>query len=245
MYTLVIVDDEKELLEGLTNYFPWESIGFVVAGSFSDGRSALSYCKAHTVDVVLTDIRMPFMSGLELIEQLRMIENPSLFCIMSAYNDFYYAKKAIGYGVVEYLVKPASFDEITSTFQKIRGVLDGQVPTIGNEHTSEPTNALIFQSLAIIEKRLSSCSLQNIASELGITTSYLSRLFKEETNQNFQDYLLAKKMEVAKQMLFSKVGYRNKELARALGYQDTRNFCRTFRKYWGTSPQQFKKEGRV
>ncbi|MDT3357835.1 MAG: helix-turn-helix transcriptional regulator, partial [Spirochaetota bacterium] len=98
------------------------------------------------------------------------------------------------------------------------------------------------QTFAIVEKRLSSCTLQNIASELGVTTSYLSRLFKEETGQNFQDYLLSVKMETARRMLESKIGYKNKEIARALGYQDTQNFCRTFRKFFGKSPQKFKTE---
>jgi two-component system response regulator YesN len=111
-----------------------------------------------------------------------------------------------------------------------------------NTSSFASSNPLVTKTLAIIEKKLSSCTLQNIASELGVTTSYLSRLFKEETTQNFQVYLLGHKMEVAKQMLTSKVGYKNKEIAQALGYQDTQNFCRTFRKYWGTSPQQLKKE---
>ncbi|MGE4455171.1 MAG: response regulator [Sphaerochaeta sp.] len=242
MYTLVIVDDETELLEGLTHYFPWESIGFSVSGSFTDARSALAFCKDHHPDVLLSDIRMPFMSGLQLIKELKQFPSPPQFCIMSAYDDFGYAKEAIGYGVLEYLVKPSSFEEIKQTFEKIRHVLDGSTPAMAPSSSFVPSNPLVTKTLAIIEKKLSSCTLQNIASELGVTTSYLSRLFKEETTQNFQEYLLTHKMEVAKQMLTSKVGYKNKEIAEALGYQDTQNFCRTFRKYWGTSPQQLKKE---
>ncbi len=242
MYTLVIVDDETELLEGLTHYFPWESIGFSVIGSFTDARSALAFCKDHHPDVLLSDIRMPFMSGLQLIKELKQLSSAPQFCIMSAYDDFSYAKEAIGYGVLEYLVKPSSFEEIKHTFEKIRHVLDGSAPAPVTTSSFTPSNPLVTKTLAIIEKKLSSCTLQNIASELGVTTSYLSRLFKEETTQNFQEYLLSHKMEVAKQMLTSKVGYRNKEIAEALGYQDTQNFCRTFRKYWGTSPQQLKKE---
>ncbi|MEA4859409.1 putative response regulatory protein [bioreactor metagenome] len=242
MYTLVIVDDEKELLEGLSHYFPWESIGFVVAASFLEGRSALSYCKQHKIDVLLTDIRMPFMSGLELIASLKQLPSPPLFCIMSAYNDFEYAKQAISFGVQDYLVKPASFEEITKTFLKIRENLDGTLPKENSKHEVEGRNPLVGKTFALVEKRLGSCSLQNIASELGVTTSYLSRLFKEETGQNFQEYLLKEKMEMAKAMLAGKVGYKNKDIARALGYQDTQNFCRTFRKYWGKSPQQYRVE---
>ncbi len=242
MYTLAIVDDEKELLEGLSTYFPWESIGFQVAGAFCDGRTALAFCSKQHVDVVLTDIRMPFMSGLELIEQLKALPVSPLFCIMSAYNDFEYAKKAISYGVQEYLVKPAAFEEIRSTFEKIRHTLDGTTPASESNTVLQNGNPLVSQTFAMVGKRLSSCTLQNIASELGVTTSYLSRLFKEETGQNFQDYLLSVKMETAKRMLQNKIGYKNKEIARALGYQDTQNFCRTFRRFFGKSPQRFKTE---
>lgn len=242
MYTLVIVDDEKELLEGLSQYFPWESIGFSVLRAFSDGRAALSFCRNEPVDVLLTDIRMPFISGLDLIKELKQEQAPPLFCIMSAYNDFEYAKQAIGYGVQEYLVKPASFEEIKQTFLKIRAILDGQTIVLPNNVSIETSNPLIAQTIMLVEKRLSGCTLQNIATELGVTTSYLSRLFKEVTGQNFQDYLLDQKMEVAKRMLSGKVPYTNKDIARALGYQDTQNFCRTFRKYWNKSPQKFKLE---
>lgn len=243
MYSLVIVDDETELLDGLTHYFPWESIGFVVIGSFIDGRSALEFC-THTIpDVVLSDIRMPFMDGLQLIEALTALDPTPLFCVMSAYNDFEYAKRAISYGVQEYLVKPASFDEIRKTFLKIKTLLDGTTVAVAAQHAGpEQTNHLIAQTYAIMEKRIGTCSLQNIASELGITDSYLSRLFKEKSGRNFQEVLLEKKMETARQMLQSKVSYKNKEIAQALGYQDTQNFCRTFQKYWGKSPQKFKKE---
>ncbi len=243
MYSLVIVDDETELLEGLSQYFPWGKLGFAVEGAFTNARTALQWCKDNATDVVLTDIRMPFMSGLDLIEQLKDLQHPPLFCIMSAYNDFEYAKQAIRYGVMEYLVKPASFEEIEQTFSNIRTQLDGKVLYSATTPVAEQSlNPLITQALSIIEKRTSTCSLQSIAEELGINPSYLSRLFKEEKGLNFQDYLLQRKMEIAKTMLGGAFGYKNKEIAKALGYQDTQNFCRTFRKYYGTSPQQMRAE---
>jgi len=242
MYALVIVDDEKELLEGLSQYFPWEKLGFWIAGAFSDARSALAWCKSNPVDVVLTDIRMPFLSGLDLIKELKALGVAPLFCIMSAYSDFAYAKQAIGLGVQEYLVKPSSFEEIERTFRIIRSRLDGtDVQSVPELHRQEG-NPLMLQAFSIIEKRTSTCTLRSIATELGITTSYFSRLFKEKTGRNFQDYLLEVKMEQARRILSGKISYRNKEIAKALGYQDTQNFCRTFRKYFGTSPQQYREE---
>ncbi|WP_320129762.1 response regulator [uncultured Sphaerochaeta sp.] len=242
MYTLVIIDDEIDQLEGLSQYFPWEKIGFSVVGAFGDGRAALAYCKNHPIDVVLTDIRMPFISGLDLIKELSEEETVPLFCIMSAYNDFTYAKKAIYFGVQDYLLKPASFEEIETAFVKIRKILDGNTIEVTASGEQNKDNPLINQALAIIAKRTNTCSLQNIAEELGINLCYLSRLFKEKTGQNFQEYLVSMKMQQAQQMLSGKIEYKNKEIAQSLGYQDTQNFCRTFRKAFGSSPQQYRKE---
>ncbi len=242
MYSIVIVDDESELLEGLSEFFPWESIGFKVSGAFGDAKSALKHCKDNRTDVVLTDIHMPFMDGLQLIKELKDLQVSPLFCIMSAYSEFDYAKKAIHYGVQEFLVKPAGFEEITRAFEKIRATLDGTAVDIETASSIESENSLITRTLALIEKRLSSCTLQNIAGELSVTDSYLSRLFKAETGMKFQTYLLSRKMDTARQMLESKVQYKNRDIASALGYQDTQNFCRTFRNYWGKSPKKFKEE---
>lgn len=242
MYSLVIVDDERELLEGLSQFFPWESIGFSVVGTFGDGRAAISFCRKRDVDVVLTDIRMPFMGGLELIKEMSLFPRPPLFCVMSAYSEFDYARQAIQLGVQDYLVKPAGFAEIKATFEKIRAVLDGTAIPAPSASVSEAENPLIAQTYAIVEKRLSTCTLQNIAGELEVSASYLSRLFKDETGKKFHEYLLTQKMEAAKRMLSRKVEYKNREIARALGYQDTQNFCRCFRNYWGKSPQKFRLE---
>lgn len=242
MYSLVIIDDETELLEGLSKYFPWEKIGFTVEQSFSDCRSALTYCKSHSVDVVLTDIRMPFISGLDLIQELQRYPRAPLFCVMSAYDSFEYAKRAIAFGVQDYLVKPSSFEDIEKTFLKIRAILDSNIIMGTNDSNTEHYATLITKALSIIRKRARSCSLQSIAGELDINSSYLSRLFKEETGQNFQEYLVQIKMGQADLMLMGEMGYKNKEIAQALGYQDTQNFCRTFKQYFGTSPQQYRKE---
>lgn len=242
MYALVIIDDEIELLEGLSTYFPWEKIGFTVVQAFSDGRNALAYCKSHSVDVVLTDIRMPFISGLDLIQELQTRPRPPLFCVMSAFDSFEYAKRAIAYGVQDYLVKPSSFADIEKTFLKIRSLLDCNTIIPTSDGHTEHYSTLITEAITIIRKRTRSCSLQSIAGELGINSSYLSRLFKEETGQKFQEFLVAVKMEQAVRMLTGKISYKNKEIAKALGYQDTQNFCRTFKNHFGTSPQVFRKE---
>lgn len=242
MYSLVIIDDEVELLEGLSTYFPWETIGFTVSASFTDARTAIPFCKEHPVDVVLTDIRMPFISGLDLIQELKKSKSDLLFCVMSAYDSFEYARRAIAYGVQDYLVKPATFEEIQNTFFKIRSLLDEKTIALATESGDTHYAPLIATAHSILHKRFGSCTLQSVASELGINSSYLSRLFKEETGRNFQDILFEVKMEHACRMLTGKIRYKNKDIAKAVGYQDTQNFCRAFKARFGSSPQQYRKE---
>lgn len=236
----MIIDDEEELLNSLSNYFPWEKLGFTVCSTAQNARNALKYLEENNVDVLLTDIRLPLMSGLELIQKAKELPSPPLFCIMSAHVDFDYAKKAIQLGVEDYIVKPSSFSEIEVVFNKIKEKLDKKSMVPMRTQDVSYDNPMINQAINIIQKRLSDCSLTSIAFELGINEAYLSRLFKKCTGQNFQDYLLEKKMLCAQSMLESPAGYKNNDIAQALGYQDTQNFCRVFKKRFGQSPQQYR-----
>lgn len=240
MYDLVIVEDEDELRNGLMEFFPWEKLGFHAAAAFDNGRKALEYCRENRVDVVLTDIRMPFFSGFDLIRELSAEPDPPLFCIMTAFSDFEYAKEAIRYSVQDYIVKPASFEEISTSFSRIRERLDSErMTTVAVSGVND--NPLVNRAIEIIDKKTATCTLTSVAAELGVNSSHLSRLFKEKTGENFQSYLIKQKMRIAQSMLESRVGYRNNDIAAATGYSDVQNFCRIFTRYFGVSPQQYRK----
>ncbi len=240
MYSLIIIDDEKEILDGLSNFYPWKQIGFEVIGSFSYATAALDFCERIMPDVVLTDIRLPFKSGFDVLKELCIKEPHPLFCVMSAYDEFKYAKEAIQYGVQNYLVKPVSFDELTRTFTKIKSTLDSRAVSFGSQTDTASYSTLIRHALEIMKKRTRDCTLCTVAEELEVSEAYLSRLFKKETKINFQKYLQDVKMNLAVSMLESSIKYKNREIAEALGYTDSQNFCRVFRKVYGISPQEYR-----
>lgn len=240
MYSLIIIDDEKEILDGLTNFYPWKQIGFEVIGSFSYATAALDFCKNTMPDVVLTDIRLPFKSGFDILKELCTEDPHPFFCVMSAYDEFQYAKEAIQYGVQDYLVKPVSFEELTRTFTKIKSSLDSRAIPFDSKNDSASYNTLVSHAIEIMKKRTRECTLCTVAEELEVSEAYLSRLFKKETNTNFQKYLQDVKMNLAVSMLESPIKYKNREIAEALGYTDSQNFCRTFRKVYGISPQEYR-----
>lgn len=112
MYQLIIVDDEPITRNALKNFISQNCPDYIVSGIFSDGQEALDFLIRHPVDMVITDIRMPVMDGLALCRELNQRFRNCILVIISGYGDFEYAKKAIHYGVSNYLVKPIDFDEL-------------------------------------------------------------------------------------------------------------------------------------
>lgn len=112
MYQLIIVDDEPITRNALKNFISQNCPDYIVSGIFSDGQEALDFLIRHPVDMVITDIRMPVMDGLALCREVHQRFCNCILVIISGYGDFEYAKKAIHYGVSNYLVKPIDFDEL-------------------------------------------------------------------------------------------------------------------------------------
>lgn len=116
---LILVDDEPNILYGLRSSIPWNSMGYEIVGVFSDGMDALEYIENNPVDVVLTDIRMKRLSGIELAEQLHNRWPHIIIVFFSAYNEFEYARKALRYNVAGYMLKSADLDEVQSFMQDV------------------------------------------------------------------------------------------------------------------------------
>ena len=124
MYNLVIADDEKNIREGLSRFINWADIGFKVVMKFEDGEDVIDYIGAMSVDVVLCDIRMNKKSGLEVAKYIYENSLNIKVVLMSGYQEFEYAKKALEYNVISYIVKPIEMDEIKDKFIKIKKDID-------------------------------------------------------------------------------------------------------------------------
>ncbi len=124
MYQVIIADDDQWIRKGLTKAVCWEQLGFEVAASVSCGKDALDYLKEHVADVILTDINMPEMSGLELIAQAKICCPAIRSVIISGYSEFEYARSAIDLKVESYLLKPLSPEDIARVFTNIKKALD-------------------------------------------------------------------------------------------------------------------------
>lgn len=127
LYRIILVDDEEEVRKSIIKKINWEEAGFQVVGDAENGQDALERIEALEPDVVLTDIRMPYMDGLTLAERIRQ-KYPSIkMVIFSGFDDFEYAKRAIKLNVIEYILKPVNVEELTAILKKIKNTLDEEI----------------------------------------------------------------------------------------------------------------------
>ena len=115
MYKVMLADDENLILQGLENIIEWEELGLEIVNKASNGQEAIDKFKENPVDIVVTDINMPQVTGLELLKELKKINSDVKFIILSGYDDFSYAKKAIELGVENYILKPIDEEELEKT----------------------------------------------------------------------------------------------------------------------------------
>ena len=124
MYSLVIADDDEILLEGLSTAFDWQALNIQVAAAVTDGAAALEALRASPADILLTDIKMGRMDGLELTRLVKEEFPQVRLVIMSAYEEFGFAQHAVRVGVEDYIVKPIDLEQLQDTFRRVAGDLD-------------------------------------------------------------------------------------------------------------------------
>ena len=128
MYKILFVDDEEEVRKSIVKLMDWNALGFEIAGEAENGREALEKVTSLEPDVVITDIQMPYMDGLQLAEALQEKEYPEKKVVLfSGYDEFEYAKQAIRLGVTGYILKPINIGELTAVLQKLRDSIDREL----------------------------------------------------------------------------------------------------------------------
>lgn len=124
LYRVLLADDEEEIRTGISRKIDWAGLGFELVGQAENGADALELAEQLRPDVVLTDIRMPFMDGMELCRRLKQSLPAAKLVVFSGFDDFEYARQAISMNVSEYILKPINAPELTSVLIKLRGQLD-------------------------------------------------------------------------------------------------------------------------
>ncbi len=237
MYKVLISEDESFIRNGLKALISWEKAGFVVADLVENGYQALEKMETQHFDVVITDVRMPRMDGLELIKTMKERNISSEIIIISGYRNFDYARTAIGYGVRNYLLKPINIDDLLQTLASIRRELDQKNGLAETDDTELTARIKSYVALHYQED----ISLRMIGEDLHYNAVYLGRLFLKETGTTFRDYLNTVRAAQAAELL-AESGRKAADVAVQVGYKDFNYFCKIFKALYGTSPSEYQKQ---
>lgn len=248
MIRVVVIEDEKLIRRGIIMTTNWQAFGCQVVGEASNAQDGLKLIEEKKPDIVLTDIQMRGMTGIEMIEAVKNREEIH-FIIISGYSDFEYARSALRLGVTDYLLKPFKDEELEKVLEKITNnirekktykeefILDFFKEYESSENT-KPNRYVTSCIKRIKSNYMNEITCLNVAEELGISESYLAKLFKRETGYTFVDYLTHYRVKMAIKIMKDEHP-RIYELAYLVGYNDAHYFSATFKKVTGMSPSLY------
>ena len=259
MIKILIVEDENMIRKGLIHSIDWVSMDCVIAGEASDGEEGLKLIEEIKPDLVITDIKMPLMNGIDMLQKARELWDFEKV-ILTSYGEFEYAKRAIDMEVFDYLLKPYDEDKLRELIERIKVKINeknlfkkmkkaaeesADVKLINLDLYFEPNRKKSKQvELAIKHIRdnyTKKISIEEIADSLEVSSSYLSRKFKDETNHTFHDFL--NKYRIQKSIELLKQGnYRVYEISYMVGFNDYKHYVTVFKKYINSSPMEFIKK---
>lgn len=150
MYKLMLVDDEEEVRKGIMDEVDWERYGFTVVGEAENGKDALEIAEAVIPDVVITDIKMPFMDGLQLSSELKKLYPTVKILILTGFDEFQFAQQAIKLHVDEYVLKPVLSKDLTNILMKMKTQIDDEV---AKREDISALKASFIKSLPILKEK--------------------------------------------------------------------------------------------
>ncbi len=245
MHSLLVVDDEFNIRNGLVTSVPWETIGVRVVGQAQDGREALELAKTLAPDLVVTDISMDEMDGLDFTAALLELRPRTKVIILSGYGEFAYAQRALSLRVSAYLLKPIDPDDLLAQVAEAVKELEAErdlARRLGEPSGDESLGrAVIRRAREFLESRFADheTSLEALADHLGLTPGYLSKLFKAETGRNYSEELAHLRIEKAKELLLHS-NLKLAEVGTRVGHPNPQYFATVFRRATGMSPSEFR-----
>lgn len=241
MYSVVMIEDEMWTLRGLLEIFPWVKYDMVVLKTFIDAQDALSFIIQNQPDVVITDIEMPGLTGIELIRKLCERNVKSKIVVLSAHSDFVFAQELIRLGLFEYALKPLSRENADTILKRLKVALDQGVSVVTEMDLNENiSNNSRFNKVVcyVNEHYAEKLTLNDLCRIYKISPDYCNRLFRSYYGESFSGYLKKTRLQKACSLLRQDLSIA--EVATATGYSDYYYFIKVFKKQYGITPYQYK-----
>jgi two-component system, response regulator YesN len=249
---IAVVDDEPRSRQGIKKTIERAAIDqyeVIVAANTKEAMNLIAERKVH---VLITDIRMPEQTGLEMLEELKRKAQDPVIIVISAYSEFDYAQHALELGVVNYLLKPIPKEKLMSAINKaieieeqrersgvMNKIVDDKWIQVQKENNY---NRAVNEALQYIERHFrETITLKEVADAVHLNASYLSGLFKEELEMTFSEFITRRRIQEAKRLLLT-TDNTITEIAEKIGYQTAKYFIKIFKQYENTTPNVYRKE---
>lgn len=244
-YSVIVAEDEALLLENLCKKINNSGTGFEVIGSAPTGIQALELVEKLNADVLITDIRMPVMDGLTLIQKVHA-RYPSIdIIITSGFSEFEYARVALQNQVCEYLLKPVDNEILRETLLRLKEKYMLEQNTLENifcQASCAKTPAQIAELLRdyLIQNFNQDINLNLIAHNMNYSSSYLTKIFCQHYDCTPSKYLISLRMQKAQQLLAHHSELSIRQIGEVVGYPEQGYFSRIFKKQTGVSPLEYR-----
>ena len=252
MYRILLVDDETDVRESIARMIDWDTQGFSLCGCAAGSLEALEMADELLPDVVMTDICMPYIDGLELIRRLRKVHPAMQFVIVSGYDDFSYAQQAVQLHVMDYLLKPYNEQELVFAVEDAIRQVSVPLPArpaqppapaepLRREEDEDMRTAIIRAEISrfINAHYREDISMQDAAAALRYSDAYFCKLFKQCFKVNFSAYLNEYRVNKARQLILDP-RLSLKDIGAAVGYSDANYFTRVFKRLTGQTPSEYR-----
>lgn len=240
---IIIAEDEQRAREGLSKLLSTVSGDYELIGQAANGQAALEMILRLKPDVVFTDIKMPFLDGLALIQAVRDQHLPTEFVVISAYADFELARQSISLGVAEYVLKPVTREDIERTLGRLQQRIGGRGYTLQQTQSLRQkypdAHPLILRALDVVQSCYAGkVNQRELAEGLGISPEYFSYLFSKNIGETFSSFLRTYRIQQA-MALYQDGSCDRKDIPYAVGFSDAKYFNQVFRKVTGKSPTEY------
>lgn len=255
---LLIADDERTIRMGLLS-LPWETIGITKVYQVENGLEAMEVLKEKKIDILVSDIRMPGISGLELAEYIQKYAMDTAVVFLTGFSDFEYARTALRNGVEDYLLKPIRPKNILETISRVKDNLEKrryqknlvkqyETAVSSSDYQEQITwhfKGLQDQAMEILKDMAQNysegISLNSLAEKYHFSVGYLSRMIKKETGYSFSEILNSIRLTAAVELLADET-IKISHIGDCVGFSNQKYFSQVFKKTFGISPGEYRKQ---
>ena len=250
MYRVLLVEDDSAMRFIYSKMKVWTECGFQIAAEATNGKNALEILGQESFDLIFTDIRMPFIDGIELLRKVKELGIDSSVVFASSYDEFEYARQGLILGAFDYILKPVKEEQLRNVLNRVKGhlqetvsqdMLEPAVCDVFREIGVEPDSEKFVHRAAVYfsEHYGTLFTMEDMAADFELNKDYCGKQFKQKMGVTFSYFSSVLKISYAKELLRTG-NYKTYEISDMLGYSSTDYFTKIFKEITGETPSGYR-----